>query len=237
MSVELPIVLQQVVVQRDAVRLLNEVDLTIKAGAPTIIIGPNGSGKTTLLKVAMGLLQPDQGQVSWNGGAASLPVKRAFMFQRPVMLKRSALENVLLCIASTDVPRQQRLEFARTLLRQVGLQGFEDRPAPRLSGGERQRLALARALARQPDVLFLDEPTASLDPAATASFEALIRSIGQQGVKIVMSTHDMHEADRIGGELILLHHGQVIERGEVSKMLRQPETDSARQFFAGQLLL
>jgi tungstate transport system ATP-binding protein len=97
------------------------------------------------------------------------------------------------------------------LLGLVGLSGMGERPARRLSGGEQQRLALARALAREPEVLFLDEPTASLDPAATKAIEDVVRVIAARGIKVVMSTHDLGEARRLAGEIVLMHRGCVIE--------------------------
>jgi tungstate transport system ATP-binding protein len=125
----------------------------------------------------------------------------------------------------------------KELLALVGLQELADRPAPRLSGGERQRLALARALARDPAVLFLDEPTASLDPAATLAIEELVRTVTARGVKVVMTTHDLGEAARLGGEVVLLHRGAVVESGPVRQVLENPHTELARKFVAGQLLL
>jgi tungstate transport system ATP-binding protein len=126
---------------------------------------------------------------------------------------------------------------ADSLLARVGLQALADRPAPRLSGGERQRLALARALASDPAVLFLDEPTASLDPAATLAIEELVRDISAHGVQVVMATHDLGEAARLAGEVVLLHRGSVVESGPAQQMLTNPATDIARRFIAGQLLI
>src|SRR6202044_3560968 len=123
------------------------------------------------------------------------------------------------------------------LLELVGLAGLEDRPARRLSGGEQQRLALARALARDPAVLFLDEPTASLDPAATKAIEDIVRNVSAGGVKVVMATHDLGEAKRLAGEIVLLHRGRVIETGPAEKVLSSPTTDEARRFIAGELLV
>jgi tungstate transport system ATP-binding protein len=119
----------------------------------------------------------------------------------------------------------------------VGLAGFAGRPARRLSGGEQQRLALARALARDPQVLFLDEPTASLDPAATKAIEDVIRAVVGRGIKVVLSTHDLGEARRLAGEIVLLHRGRVIETAPAAEFFAEPKTHEARQFVAGELLL
>jgi tungstate transport system ATP-binding protein len=153
------------------------------------------------------------------------------------MLRRSVLDNVRYALATAAVPRMQRLERALELLDMVGLGELADRPAPRLSGGERQRLALARALARDPAVLFLDEPTASLDPAATQAIEELVRTVAARGVKVVMTTHDLGEAERVAGEVVLLHRGEVVESGPVARLFGSPATEAGRRFIAGQLLL
>ncbi len=149
------------------------------------------------------------------------------------MLRRSVADNLDYALATAGVPRSTRAARILELLALVGLEGFGDRPARRLSGGERQRLALARALARDPAVLFLDEPTASLDPAATAAIEDLIREVSRRGVKIVMATHDLGEAARLAGEIVLLHRGTVVESGPAANVLQQPSTETAQRFVSG----
>jgi tungstate transport system ATP-binding protein len=124
-----------------------------------------------------------------------------------------------------------------TLLAEVGLAGLDRRPARRLSGGEQQRLALARALARDPAVLFLDEPTASLDPAATKAIEDIVRSVSARGVKVVMSTHDLGQARRLAGNIVLLHRGQVVEDRPAAEFFSAPRTNEARRFIGGELLV
>jgi tungstate transport system ATP-binding protein len=236
-SSELPIILEDVLVGAGDVPILRGVSLTFAAGPPTVLIGPNGSGKTTLLRAAMGLMKPTAGRITWGGRTDAPLAHRAFVFQRPVMLRRSVLDNLLYALTTAGISRSQRHSRAIELLELVGLQERADRPAPRLSGGERQRLALARALARDPAVLFLDEPTASLDPAATQSIEELVREVAARGVKIVMTTHDLGEAERLAGEVVLLHRGAVAECGPVSQLFGSPQTDTTRRFIAGQLLL
>lgn len=234
---DLPIVLDGVNLTLGSTPVLRDVSLRIEAGAPTVLIGPNGSGKTTLLRVAMGLVRPAGGHVSWGARAAPEPARGALVFQRPVMLRRSVAENLHYALSVSGVPRAQRAARVEELLALVGLADLAGRPAPRLSGGERQRLALARALAREPGVLFLDEPTASLDPAATQAIEELVRGVSARGVKVVMSTHDMGEAARLAGEVVLLHRGTVVEAGPAAQVLGDPATDAARRFLAGQLLV
>lgn len=234
---ELPIVLEDVHVSFQDTPVLRGVSLSLVEGAPTVLVGPNGSGKTTLLRVAMGLIKPAAGTVSWGGRGDTAPTRRALVFQRPVMLRRSVVDNLHFALATACVPRALRGARVDELLALVGLRELADRAAPRLSGGERQRLALARALARDPAVLFLDEPTASLDPAATLAIEELVRTVSARGVKVVMTTHDLGEAARLAGDVVLLHRGVVVESGPALQLLVNPATDLARKFISGQLLL
>jgi len=214
-----------------------DVDLIFNAGAPTILIGPNGSGKTTLLRVAMGLIPLDSGRVTWGGRDIAPPDRRAIVFQRPVMLRRSAAGNLRYALAAAGVPRGQHAARIAELLALVGLHALADRPARRLSGGEQQRLALARALARDPDLLLLDEPTASLDPAATKQIEDLVAAIAARGVKVVMSTHDLGQARRLAGDIILMHRGRVAEQASAQDFFTAPKTNEAHRFIAGELLV
>ncbi len=234
---ELPILFDDVRLLARGVTILDGVSIDIRNGSPLVLIGPNGAGKTTLLKVAMGLLQPSSGRVTWGGRADVRPTRRAIVFQRPVMLRRSVEANIHYALAATGMERAARAECTAELLALVGLNGLAKRPARRLSGGEQQRLALARALARRPAVLFLDEPTASLDPAATKTVEDVIRTVCTQGIKVVMSTHDLGEAKRLSGEIALLHRGRLIERAAAEEFFGAPKTQEARRFIAGELLV
>jgi tungstate transport system ATP-binding protein len=234
---DLPIELAAVEVEIAGAKLLRAVSLMLDSGAPTMLIGPNGSGKTTLLRVAMGLLAPSSGAVSWGGVKDSPPTRRAIVLQRPVMLRRSAADNVRYALWAAGVPRAARAARVSELLSRVGLEALGERPARRLSSGEQQRLALARALARDPEVLFLDEPTASLDPAATNAIEELVRAVSANGVKVIMATHDLGEARRLAGEIVLLHRGVIIERASVERFFTAPATFEAKRFIAGELLL
>jgi tungstate transport system ATP-binding protein len=234
---DLPIRLDDVCVRAESVAILSNVTLAIEAGPPTVVIGPNGSGKTTMLRVAMGLLAPSQGRVTWDGVADVPPLRRAIVFQRPVMLRRSVEDNLHYAMQAARIPRDRRPGRIFELLTLVGLEGMAARPARRLSGGEQQRLALARALARDPTVLFLDEPTASLDPAATKAVEDIIRAVSVRGIKVVMTTHDLGEARRLAGDVVFLNRGEIVERGVATSFFADPMTAAARTFLAGELLL
>jgi tungstate transport system ATP-binding protein len=233
----LPIVLEEVSVVARGVTILDRISLTLTPGAPSVLIGPNGAGKTTLMRLAMGLISPSRGRVTWGGRESVAPTHRAIVFQRPVMLRRSATGNIRYALAAAGVPRGKRDARADELVSLVGLDGLGARPARKLSGGEQQRLALARALAKEPQVLFLDEPTASLDPAATKSIEDLVRGIAARGIKVLMSTHDLGEARRLAGEIVLMHRGRIVEGGAADAFFAAPRTAEARRFIAGELLL
>jgi tungstate transport system ATP-binding protein len=234
---DLPLQFERVRHEAGNRRILDIESLTISSGTPTAVVGPNGAGKTTLLRMGMGLFAPSAGRVTWGGREKAAPTRRAILFQRPVMLMRSAASNIDYALASVNTPRGERKRKIAELLALVGLSGFEERPARRLSGGEQQRLALARSLARDPEILFLDEPTASLDPAAAKSVEDVLRAVAERGVKILLSTHDLGTARRLAGEVILLHHGKIVEHSPSKIFFKQPQTEEARRFQAGDLLL
>jgi tungstate transport system ATP-binding protein len=234
---DLPIHFENVTIAAGAANMLDRVTLTFAPGPPTILIGPNGSGKSTLLRAAMGLIAPSLGLVTWGGRQDVPPTRRAIVFQRPTMLRRTVSGNIRYALRTTSIPRAEQHRRVAGLLALVGLEGLADRPARKLSGGEQQRLALARALARDPEVLFLDEPTASLDPAATAAIEAIVGAISRRGIKVVMATHDLGEARRLAGEIVMLHRGRVTETGAAAAFFEAPQGSEARTFLAGGLLV
>jgi tungstate transport system ATP-binding protein len=210
--------------------IIQPLSLAIEAGPSTIILGANGAGKSVLLRLMHGLLKPSSGKVQWKGDARR---RHAMVFQRPVMLRRSALANVAYAIAAAGGKDAERT--ALEALEEVGLKHLAQRPARVLSGGEQQRLALARAWALHPEVLFLDEPTANLDPSATREIEAVIRAFDASGTKIVMSTHNLGQARRLGDEVIYLHQGRVVERAPVDRFFKSPATAEAAAFIKGEL--
>ncbi len=211
--------------------VLQPLSLVVEAGPSTIILGANGAGKSVLMRLMHGLLPPSSGTVSWNGADARR--KQAMVFQRPVMLRRSALANVRYALEVAGVADADRL--AAAALDEVGLRQVAHRPARILSGGEQQRLALARAWALHPEVLFLDEPTASLDPTATREIEAVIRAFDAAGTKVILATHNLGQARRLGDEVIYLHQGRVIERASVERFFSQPAAPEAAAFIKGEL--
>jgi tungstate transport system ATP-binding protein len=234
---DLPVVLKGVSFAVRGVTILDTLSLALEKGRPTLVVGPNGAGKSTLLRLIMGLAAPSRGHITWGGRGDIAPARRAIVFQRPIMLRRSAAANVRYALAGAGIARTSRAARAAELLDLVNLRGLADRPARRLSGGEQQRLALARALARDPEILLLDEPTASLDPAAGKAMEDVIGAVAVRGIKVIMATHDLGQARRLGGEIVLLHRGRVIEQSDVERFFSAPQTDEARRFIAGELLV
>jgi tungstate transport system ATP-binding protein len=232
---DLPIVLHNVSVSAGQVKILDHASISFSSGAPTVLIGPNGSGKSTLIRIAMGLIAPTVGRVTWGGLAETNGRRLAMVFQRPVMLRRTVAANVAYALASGG--RVVRPIHIRELLRRVGLAALADRPARRLSGGEQQRLALARALSREPEVLFLDEPTANLDPASTRAVEDIVGAVASSGVKIVMATHDLGQARRLAGDVAFLARGRVVEHTPADRFFTGSMTPEATAFLRGDLVI
>jgi tungstate transport system ATP-binding protein len=210
--------------------------VAISAGPSSIILGANGAGKSVLMRLMHGLLAPTSGTVGWQ---ETDPGKRrrqqAMVFQRPVLLRRSAIANVTYALKLARVPRRERERLAVDALESVGLLHLAHRPARVLSGGEQQRLALARAWALHPEVLFLDEPTASLDPSATREIERVIRAFDAAGTKIIMATHNLGQARRLGDEVLFVHLGRLVERAAVDKFFSSPASPEAAAFIKGEL--
>ena len=211
--------------------IIDRVTLDIEPGPSTIILGANGAGKSVLMRLMHGLLQPTAGRVAWRSEEARR--HQAMVFQRPVMLRRSAFANVVYPLRFAGVASAEKV--AMDALAEVGLAHAAQRPAGVLSGGEQQRLALARAWALHPEVLFLDEPTANLDPGATREIENVIKAFDAAGTKIVMSTHSLGQARRLGDEVIFLHQGRVAERAPIERFFPQPASPEAAAFVKGEL--
>ena len=220
-------------------QLLHDVSLQIRQGSRTLIMGPNGAGKSLLLRLLHGLLQPQSGDVLWQGAPLSNQSRRALamVFQRPVLLRRSVLANLKFALSVRGLRGKERASRIEKALASAGLSHLAHRPARVLSGGEQQRLALVRALACEPDLLFLDEPTANLDPASTAAIEDLLQDANARGVTIVLVTHDAGQAKRLGEDLIFLQDGTVAETGTVDEVLNSPKSEPVRAWREGRLYL
>lgn len=236
----LPLELERVSFQHRGQILLDNVSLRLERGGKTIIMGPNGAGKSLLMRLCNGLLQPSAGSVRWTGRLASqseeLRRRLAMVFQRPVLLRRSAQANVRYALAVQGVPWRERRRRAAEALELFGLAPLAHRPARVLSGGQQQRLALARAWALRPEVLFLDEPTAALDPAAIRAVEEAVETFHRQGTRIVMSTHDLGQARRLADEVIFLCGGRLLEQASATQFFAAPTTREAQAFMRGELI-
>jgi len=214
--------------------ILDNMRLSFDGVARTVILGANGAGKSVTMRLLHGLLKPNVGRITW-GGKDTPPTRQAMVFQKPVMLRTSALRNVAYGLKLAGVPKAERLARARAAMARVGLAHLEKRAARVLSGGEQQRLALARAWSLEPRVLFLDEPTASLDPSAAREIENIIAEIADAGTKIVMTTHSLGQAQRLAEEIIFLHLGRVVEQTPAAEFFRQPRSAEAAAFIRGEL--
>jgi tungstate transport system ATP-binding protein len=229
----LPLRLDEVCFAANGRTIIDRVSVEIEKGPSSIILGANGAGKSVLMRLMHGLLIPTKGNIRWKSDRPG--PRQAMVFQRPVMLRRSALANVAYALALAGVKASERDTQAREALDSVGLLPLAHRPARVLSGGEQQRLALARAWALHPEVLFLDEPTANLDPGATREIEIVIKAFDAAGTKIVMSTHSLGQARRLGDEILFLHQGRLAERAPVDRFFKQPASPEAAAFIKGEL--
>ena len=249
----LPLKLAGLTLSVDGKVLVDSVDLTLSGNALTVVMGANGAAKSLLLRLMHGLLQPTAGAIQWGGAPMSDAVRRrqAMVFQRPVLLRRSVAANIDFALRLRDRPTVLGLArqlFGRgagagararrdALLDHVGLLDRAKQPARLLSGGEQQRLALARALAIDPEVLLLDEPTANLDPASVQMIEEIVRAARDRGVKVVFVTHDLGQAKRLADEVVFLHKGRLVEHGPADRFFAGPASPLAAAYLEGRIVL
>ena len=233
----LPLTFQDVSFEIGGIRLIKDLNCTLEAGPRTMILGANGAGKSLFLRLCHGLIRPTTGRVLWQGAKGRDPADaQAMVFQRPVMLRRSVAANVDYALKLRGMAAAERRAAVEDALGHTGLRRLADNPARVLSVGEQQKLALARAWALQPEVLFLDEPTASRDPAATHAVEQIINAIDAAGTRIVMTTHDLGQARRLGDEVMFLNRGRLLEKTPAERFFSEPENDLAQAFLKGELL-
>lgn len=213
--------------------LLKDINLTLNKGAFTSVLGPNGAGKSLFLRLCHGLLPPTAGNLSW--GVDQHRPAQTMVFQKPVMLRRTALENISYVLR--NYPKAERAQRAQQALKWAGLQHLSERMATVLSGGQQQRLAIARAWALKPEVLFLDEPTASLDPDACDQVEAYLKAMHESGIQILMSTHNLAQARRLAEEIIYIQDGKVMAHQPVKEFFTQPACEEAHQFIKREIAI
>ena len=233
----LPLVFDGVGLEAGGEWLLHDLCFRLDTGPCSVILGPNGAGKTLTLRLCNGLILPSRGRIRWAGSGGGDPAAaRALVFQRPVLLRRSAAANVDYPLRLRGVARRERERRCEEVLEATGLAPIAQRPARKLSVGQQHRLALARVWALRPQVLFLDEPAASLDPAASRSLEAAIHVIRKEGTKIVMTTHDLGQAKRMSDEVLFLHRGRLLEQTPAEQFWQEPRTAEAKGFLRGEVL-
>ena len=236
MTSMMPLVVEKAQVRRRGKVLIGPVNFTLRTPGLTIVMGPNGSGKTSLLRMLHGVVRLADGTVSWACDEISARPKQAFVFQNPVMLRRSVCDNLTYPLRIQNVPRKIANAEAERWAARIGLTQVLTRSAAVLSGGEKQKLALARALIRKPEVLFLDEPCASLDGRATREIETLLLQASADGTRIIMATHDMGQARRLGSEVLFILQGKLHEFSPVEVFFENPKTDAARAFLNGDII-
>ena len=229
-----PLVARGLTVRVGGHTALDGVDLTLDGRRKIVVLGANGAGKSVLLRTLHGIVAPTSGTIEW-AHAPARPRDQAMVFQRAVLLRRSALANIAYALAVNGVAGAERERRAREALERVGLAPLAARQARVLSGGEQQRLALARAWALRPRLLFLDEPTASLDPSAAAEVERVIGEIHAAGTAIVLATHALGFARRIADDIVFLHAGRAVEQTAADRFFVRPQTDAAARFLKGEL--
>ena len=230
----LPLAVRGLGLRFGAATVLDGVDFDLGPTGCTMIMGPNGSGKSLLLKLLHGLIAPSAGRIDWGGTAAADAMPRqALVFQKPVLLRRSVAANIDFVLKSRGKDRARR----DALLDHVGLAHKAAQPARRLAGGEAQRLALARALATGPEVLFLDEPTASLDPGSVLAIEGIVTQARARGTRIVFVTHDIGQARRMADDVLFLQRGRIAEHSRADDFFDRPRSDAARNYLDGKIVV
>ncbi len=232
----LPPRVENLVLEIDGRRLIDGIDMGLALRGLTVILGPNGAGKSLLVRLLHGMIQPTAGRVLWGGREIDEDQRRrqAMVFQRPVLLRRSVADNLDFVLTGD---RRQRAAVQTALLEKVGLADRARQPARLLSGGEQQRLALARALAMRPEVLFLDEATASLDPASVLMIETIVAEARDQGTRILFITHDLAQARRLADEVVFLNRGRLAEHAPAARFFDRPDSEAARAFLEGRILV
>ncbi len=226
--------------------LLKDINLTLKGKGITVLLGANGAGKSLLLRILHGLVKPSSGQLLWNHqpvvNITQYRQQQALVFQKPVLLRRSVKANIDFVLSLQPQYRgfhQRKLRHQKSLqlLTAAGLAMDAKTPARLLSGGEQQRLALCRALAINPTILFLDEATASLDPASTKRIEQQIKQVVTNGIRVVMVSHDIKQAKRLADEIIFLHQGRLLEQSNARAFFEEPQTTEAKDYLSGKIFL
>jgi tungstate transport system ATP-binding protein len=229
-------VAKDVAVRRRGKRLVGPLNLTFDAGGITVVLGPNGAGKTTLLKALHGLERLSGGEVTWGVPHSEAQAKQAYVFQTPIILRRSVRQNLAFPLGVIGMDKARVAKLVAKWADRIDLTDALDRPATRLSGGEKQKLALARALIGNPQVLFLDEPCTNLDGRSTREIEALLKAAHDTGTRIIMATHDLGQARRMASEVLFVLDGNIHESGSATACFDAPQTPALQAFLKGEIV-
>lgn len=232
----LPLKVKNACVEKRGKRILGPIDLEISPEGFTIIMGPNGSGKTSLLRLLHGLENPRGGSLNWNSATQTAQHHQSFVFQTPIMLRRTAIENIVYPLTLRNIPKDEALKIALEWIAKINLEKSAEVNARFLSGGEKQKLAIARALATKPQLLFLDEPTANLDGSATREIETLLRDAHNAGTRIIMTTHNIGQGKRLAEDVIFFYRGNILETSHAGQFFKKPNTKEAQAFLNGDIL-
>lgn len=231
-----PLDLQRAETAQRGKRLVGPVDLTLDGQGVCVVIGPNGAGKTTLLRLMHGTSRLTAGRMRWACDLDAARQLQSFVFQRPIVLRRTVGQNLIYPLRLRGVARAPARAAAADWAERVGLSAFLGQRASVLSGGEQQKLAIARALITGPALVFLDEPTASLDGRATREIEGILHHAKSTGTRLILSTHDMGQAQRIGDQVVFMLGGKVHETAPAEMFFNHPNTPEARAFINGDIV-
>jgi len=233
----MPLRLEGVTVEKRGNTILDNFTLCLKPASATLVMGPNGSGKTTFLKLLSGLERVKKGAIIWPEGTSHARANTALVFQTPIMLRRSTLDNAAYPLHLKGTSRNVALDLAGQWLERVGLFSKAHMPAAQLSGGEKQKLAIARALAQQPKLLLLDEPTANLDGQSTQEIEKILLQAMEDGTHLMMATHSQGQARRLAERILFIHRGKPEEYAFANAFCANPRSEIARAFLKGDIVL
>ena len=233
----LPLQIKAISLRRGGRVILGPISWDLAGKGITVLMGPNGSGKTSFLRAMHGLERINQGSLHWSAALKAVRERQSFVFQTPILMRRSVLDCIAYPLLLDKIPRTEARRRAAEAAARVGLGALLDQPAQVISGGEKQKLALARALVRGPELLFLDEPCANLDGRSTREIEAILCDARDAGTRIVMSTHNLGQARRLADDILFLYNGQLVEAGPKTTLLEAPATSEMAAFINGDLLL
>ncbi|WP_363322760.1 ABC transporter ATP-binding protein [uncultured Litoreibacter sp.] len=236
MSSILPLTLSNAYVKRRGKTLIGPIDLSIEAAELTIIIGPNGAGKTTLMRAMHGLQRLTSGVLEFACSIDDARQAQAFVPQNPIMMRRSLRNNLIYPLQLRGVSKSAANAQADDWAQRINLRHALDQSAPNLSGGEKQKVAVARALIREPELVFLDEPCANLDGHATRDIETMLLAERAARRTIVMSTHNLGQARRLATRVIFMLGGCVHETGRADAFFDAPQTPEAAAFLTGDIV-